>query len=144
MKTRYLFPLLFIFFNPAWADFSNTKVWHHPLYIGDTEPFLIDLKGEWPTDCHPGEQKPVISEYTGDFVLIEFETIVEHVTCNDVATAYRVLVDMSDVIDTVKVSFPVFSLPFVLVVLNWSIGWTSNVLCATRLHLNLFFVRTEH
>ena len=106
MKTRYLFPLLFIFFNPAWADFSNTQVWHHPLYIGDTEPFLIDLKGEWPTDCHPGEQKPVISEYTGDSVLIEFETIVEHVTCNDVVTPYRVLVDMSDVIDTVEGQFP--------------------------------------
>ncbi len=106
MKARYLFPLLFIFFNPVWADFSNTKVWHHPLYIGDTEPFLIDLKGEWPTDCHPGEQKPVISEYTGDTVLIEFEIIVEHVTCNDVVTPYRVLVDMSDVIDTVEGEFP--------------------------------------
>ena len=106
MKTRYLFPLLFIFLNTAWADFSNTKVWHHPIYIGDTEPFLLDLKGEWPTDCHPGEQKPVISEYTGDSVLIEFETIVEHVTCNDVVTPYRVMVDMSDVIDTVEGEFP--------------------------------------
>lgn len=105
MKARYLFLLLFIFFNPVWADFSNTQVWHHPLYIGDTEPFLIDLKGEWPTDCHPGEQKPVINEYTGDSVLIEFETIIEHVTCNDVVTPYRVLVDMSDVIDTVEGEF---------------------------------------
>jgi len=102
MKTRHLFPLLFIFLNPAWADFTNTKVWHHPLYLTANEPYLIDLRGEWPTDCHPGEQKPVISEYTGDSVLIEFETILEHVTCNEVVTPYRVLVDMSDVIDTAE------------------------------------------
>lgn len=106
MKTRYLFPLLFIFFNPVWADFSNTKVRHHPLYLTANEPYVIDIRGEWSTDCHPGEQKPVISEYTGDSVLIEFETIVEHVTCNDVVTPYRVLVDMSDVIDTVVGEFP--------------------------------------
>lgn len=106
MKTRYLFPLLFIFFNSAWADFSNTHVWHHPLYFTANEPYVIDIRGKWSTDCHPGEQKPVISEYTGDSVLIEFETIVEHVTCNEVVTPFRVLVDMSDVIDTVVGEFP--------------------------------------
>jgi len=82
-----------------------TGVWWHPLYLTANDPYLIDLKGEWPTDCHPGEQKPVISEYTGDSVLIEFETIVEHVTCNEVVTPYRVLVDMSDVTDTVDKEF---------------------------------------
>jgi len=72
-------------------------MWFHPLYIVN-EPFILDFRGEWPTDCHPGEQKPVITEYTGDSVLIEFEIIVEHPVCNDTPTAYRVLVGMSDVI----------------------------------------------
>jgi len=102
MRIRYLFPLMVFCLNTAWADFSNTQMWWHPLYLTANEPYLIDLKGEWPTDCHPGEQKPVISEYTGDTVLIEFEIIVEHFTCNDVVTPYRVLVDMSDVIDSVN------------------------------------------
>ena len=110
MKFRYLFLLVMFSFNTGWADFSETKIWHHPFYIVDNEPFLIDLRGEWPSDCHPGEQKPVISEYTGDSVLIEFETIVEHVTCNDVVTPYRVLVDMSDVIDTVEGDFRVLDI----------------------------------
>lgn len=105
MKFRYLFLLMLFCFNTTWADFSNTQVWWHPLYLVHNEPFLIDLRGEWPTDCHPGEQKPIISEYTGDTVLVEFEIIVEHVTCNDVVTPYRVLVDMSDVIDTVVGEF---------------------------------------
>jgi len=73
MKTRYLFPLLFIFFNPAWADFSHTHVWHHPLYFVANEPYVIDIRGEWSTDCHPGEQKPVISDYTGDSVLLSLK-----------------------------------------------------------------------
>jgi hypothetical protein len=82
------------------ADFTNSTVSSHPILPHDS-PFVIDLRGEWPTDCHPGEQKPVIRQYTGEAVLIEFEIIVEHVTCNDVSTPYRVLVDMSDVIDSV-------------------------------------------
>jgi len=94
----YLFLLLAFGFNTGWADFSNTKMWIHP-FIVDSEPFILDFRGEWPNDCHPGEQKPVISEYTGDSVLIEFEIIVEHVVCNDTPTPYRVLVDMSDVVD---------------------------------------------
>lgn len=105
MNYRFPFFLMLLCVNPAWADFSNTKMWFHPLYIED-EPFILDFRGEWPDDCHPGEQKPVITEYTGDSVLIEFETIVEHVTCNDVPTTYRVLVDMSDVLDDVPGSFP--------------------------------------
>ena len=101
MNTRYKILLMMFCFSTAGADFSDTRVLHHPLYLTANEPYVIDLKGEWPTDCHPGEQKPVIRKYTGDTVLIEFETIVVHVTCNEVATPYRVLVDMSDVIDTV-------------------------------------------
>lgn len=105
---RYRFPYLFLLFccNPVWADFSSTQMWHHPFYIDDDAPFILDFKGEWPTDCHPGEQKPVISAYTGDTVLIEFEIITEHITCNDTATPYRVLVDMGDVVDDVPGQFP--------------------------------------
>ena len=105
MKTRCFFLLFTFCFNPAWADFSNTSAWLHPLHTGTNEPFIVDLRGEWPTDCHPGEQKPVITEYTGDTALIEFETIVEHVSCNDIVTPYRVLVDMSDVVGSLEGEF---------------------------------------
>ena len=105
MKIRCLFLLLAFCFNTGWADFSNTQVGVHPLYVAANEPYLIEIRGEWPTNCHPGEQKPIISEYTGDSALIEFETIVEHVTCYDVVTPYRVLVDMSDVVDGVVGEF---------------------------------------
>ena len=102
---KILFPFLLALFclNTALADFSDAYIHLHP-FSSEGRPYIIDIEGEWPTDCHPGEQKPVISEYTGDSVLIEFETIVEHVTCNDVVTPYRVLVDMSDVVDSTQVS----------------------------------------
>ncbi|MCW8925453.1 MAG: hypothetical protein OQJ84_04285 [Xanthomonadales bacterium] len=99
---NYRLPLIFILFcvNSAWADFSQARFQTHPIEpAGRLGPYLIEITGEWSTDCHPGEQKPVIREFTGDTALIEFEIIVEHVTCNDVATPYRVLIDMSDVID---------------------------------------------
>ena len=105
MKSLFSFLLIVFCFNTACADFSNSSAWLHPLYIGPNEPFIIDIRGEWPTDCHPGEQKPVISEYTGDTALVEFETIVEHPTCNDVVTPYRVLVDMSDVVGSLEGEF---------------------------------------
>ena len=105
MKFRYLFLPLVFCFNVAWADFSNTIALIHPMYVGTNEPFIVDIRGEWPTDCHPGEQKPVITEYTGDTALIEFETIVVHVNCNDVDTPYRVLVDMSDVVGSLEGEF---------------------------------------
>lgn len=103
MRARYLALLLAFWSNFSWADFSNTVAFTHPGWPSTTHylpggvPYIIELNGEWPTDCHPGEQKPVISEYAGDSALIEFETIVEHVTCNDVVTPFRILVDMSDV-----------------------------------------------
>ena len=105
MKIRYLFLLLAFCSNTGWADFSDALFRLHPIQPKEGEPYLIEITGEWPSDCHPGEQKPVIRDYTGDTALIEFETIVEHVTCNDVATPYRVLVDMSDVIDSVTGAF---------------------------------------
>lgn len=105
MKTAYLILLSALCFNIASADFSNTGVYAHPLYWVSSEPYLLDIKGNWSSDCHPGEQKPVISEYTGDSVLIEFEIITEHVNCNDLLTPYRVLVDMGDVVDDVPGEF---------------------------------------
>ena len=105
MKLRYLFLLALFCLNTAWADFSDALFQLHPAQPMDGEPYLIEITGEWPTDCHPGEQKPVIRDYTGDTALIEFETVVEHVTCNDVATPYRVLIDMSDVTDSVTGAF---------------------------------------
>jgi len=101
MKLRYLYLFMLLFLNTGWADFTNSSISTHPTLPNDA-PFVIDIRGEWPTDCHPGEQKPVIRAYDGDSVLIEFETIIEHVTCNQVATPYRVLVDMSDVVGTVE------------------------------------------
>lgn len=106
MKVRYLLLLLIFSINTGWADFSDTDVDYHPTIVDANQPFIIDVTGEWPTDCDPGDQKPVISEYTGDTVLIEFETIVEHEACGYVLTPYRVLVDMSDVIGSVEGDFP--------------------------------------
>jgi hypothetical protein len=106
MKNSFLILLFALCFNTSWADFLDTAVCSHPLYAAANEPYLLDISGDWSSDCHPGEQKPVISEYTGDSALIEFETITDHVTCNDVVTPYRVLVDMSDVIESVPGEFP--------------------------------------
>ena len=106
MKTVYLILLSALCFSTVRADFSDTGVYAHPLYWVSYEPYLLDIKGNWSSDCHPGEQKPVISEYTGDSVLIEFEIITERVNCNDVLTPYRVLVDMGDVVDDVAGEFP--------------------------------------
>lgn len=105
MKLHHLCLLLLFCSSIAMADFSSSKFIMHP---ADplTDPFVLEIAGEWPTDCHPGEQKPVITDYTGATVLIEFETIVEHVGCNDFATPFRVLVDMSDVITESQPSQP--------------------------------------
>lgn len=105
MKKSFLFLILVSCLNTAWAEFSSTHVYPHPLYWVSSEPYLLDIRGDWSNDCHPGEQKPVISEYTGDTVLIEFETITDHFTCNDAVTPYRVLVDMSGVVDDVPGEF---------------------------------------
>jgi hypothetical protein len=105
MKFRYLILLIGFCINSSWADFSNASVQLHPFYPHDG-PFVIEISGNWPSDCHPGEQRPVIQAYDGNSVVIEFEIIIVHVTCNDVATPYRVLVDMSDVVGTVAGSFP--------------------------------------
>jgi hypothetical protein len=81
--------------SSAVADLSSSQIELHPRFPGKA-PFMIEIGGTWPSDCHPGEQKPVVESFDGHSVEIVFEIIVEHVTCNDVDTPYRVLVDMSE------------------------------------------------
>jgi hypothetical protein len=98
MKKAFPFLLLLSLLSPTlWADFSNTTLTTHPRFPG-TDPFIIELKGTWPSDCHPGEQKAVLESYDGLSAEIGFETVVEHITCNDTETPYRVLFDMSEAI----------------------------------------------
>jgi len=104
MKFRYLILLIGFCSNIVWADFSNTSIELHPFYPLDG-PFVIEINGDWSNDCHPGEQLPVIKSYDGNSVLIEFDIIVVHVTCNQFTTPFRVLVDMSDVVGTVGGNF---------------------------------------
>ncbi len=104
MKFRYLIVLLGFWINTAWTDFSGSTITSHPFYPHDG-PFVLEIKGDWPNDCHPGEQQPVVRAYDGGSALIEFKTVVVHITCNPVPTPYRVLVDMSDVVGSVDGSF---------------------------------------
>jgi hypothetical protein len=91
--------LALLLFIPAGvaADFSNSQLTLHP-HFPVTDPFIIEIEGTWPTDCHPGEQKPVIDSYDGQRVVIGFDIIIVHVTCNTIDTHYRVLVDMSEAV----------------------------------------------
>jgi hypothetical protein len=89
--------LFAMYASSAWADFSQSQAVLHPVFPG-TNPFVIEISGTWPTDCHPGEQKPVVESWDGQNVEIEFEIIVIHITCNTVDTPYRVLVDMSEAV----------------------------------------------
>jgi hypothetical protein len=83
------------------ADFSRSQAVLHPRFPG-SGPFIIEITGIWPTDCHPGEQKPVVESFDGRTVEIGFEIIIVHITCNISDTPYRVLVDMSEVVSTTK------------------------------------------
>lgn len=98
-RTLGLLTVFLLFCSPVVADFSNSVVSLHPAHPG-SEPFLISISGTWPTDCHPGEQLPVVSSFDGYTVQIEFEIIIVHVTCNEVETSYRSLVDMNDLLIT--------------------------------------------
>jgi len=96
-----ILPLLALLSSSVLADFSRSQVVLHPQLPG-TSPFIIEISGTWPTDCHPGEQKPVVESFDGHTVEIGFEIIVVHITCNTSDTSYRALVDMSEVIRTSK------------------------------------------
>jgi hypothetical protein len=98
MRKLFIIPALILMLSPSvWADFSRSQVVLHPVFPA-TNPFIIEISGTWPTDCHPGEQKPVVESWDGQTVEIEFEIIVVHITCNTVDTTYRVLVDMSEAV----------------------------------------------
>lgn len=99
MKLRNLLFLVGLYMTSGWADFSDSSIQLHPFYPADG-PFILEITGNWPSDCHPGEQTPVIRAFDESSVTIEFEFNVIHVTCNDVVTPYRVLVDMSEVVRT--------------------------------------------
>ena len=100
-KLLAILPLLALLPANLCADFSRSQVVLHPR-LPDTGPFIIEISGIWPTDCHPGEQKPVVESFDGHTVEIGFEIIVVHITCNTSDTSYRVLVDMSEVVRTNK------------------------------------------
>jgi len=91
--------LLLLLPASALADFSRSDAVLHPAFPGGG-PFIIEISGTWPTDCHPGEQKPVVESFDGQTLEIGFEIIVVHITCNDTDTSYRVLVDMSESLRT--------------------------------------------
>ncbi len=103
-KMKKLFaipPLLVLLTSSIFADFSRSQPTLHPRLPG-TGPFIIEISGTWPNDCHPGEQKPVVESFDGRTVEIDFEIIIVHITCNSIDTEYRVLVDMSEVVRTTK------------------------------------------
>lgn len=98
-KLFTMLSLLVLLISTVAADFSNSQASLHPRFPG-SGPFIIEISGTWPNDCHPGEQKPVVESFDGHTVNIGFETIIVHITCNTVDTNYRVLVDMSETIRT--------------------------------------------
>lgn len=100
-KLIAILPLLALFTSSIFADFSRSQATLHPRLPG-AGPFIIEISGTWNNDCHPGEQKPVVESFDGSTVEVDFEIIIEHVTCNSIDTAYRVLVDMSEVVRTTK------------------------------------------
>ncbi len=100
-KLLAILPLLALLPSSVLADFSRSQAVLHPTFPG-TGPFIIEISGTWPTDCHPGEQKPVVESFDGHTVEIGFEIIIVHITCNTRDTPYRVLVDMSEVVRTTK------------------------------------------
>ena len=100
-KLLAIVPLLALLSSYVLADFSRSHVVAHPRLPG-TGSFIIEISGTWPTDCHPGEQKPLVESFDGYTVEIGFEIIVVHVTCNTSDTGYRALVDMSEVVRTTK------------------------------------------
>jgi hypothetical protein len=93
--------LLALLQSSVLADFSRSQAELHPQFPA-SNPFIIEISGIWPTDCHPGEQKPLIESFDGHTVKIGFEIIIVHITCNIRDTNYRALVDMSEVVRTSK------------------------------------------
>jgi hypothetical protein len=78
-KLLAILPLLALLPANLVADFSRSQAVLHPRLPG-TGPFIIEISGIWPTDCHPGEQKPIVESFDGHTVEIGFEIIVVHIT----------------------------------------------------------------
>jgi len=100
-KLLIILPLMAMLHSGVLADFSRSHTVLHPHYPA-AGPFIIEISGTWPSDCHPGEQKPVVASWDGQTVKIDFEIIVEHVTCNHRDTGYRSLADLSEAVRTTK------------------------------------------
>ena len=66
--------LLALFPSSVLADFSRSQAELHPRFPA-SNPFIIEISGTWPTDCHPGEQKPLVESFDGHTVKIGFEII---------------------------------------------------------------------
>ncbi len=105
MRFLYLILLLGLFATNSAADITKADVTLHPFLPG-AEPYLIEIEGFWPSDCHPGNQKPIVSSYSGSSVLIEFAPRDSSLgDCSLGETQYSALVDMSALVDTVQGTF---------------------------------------
>jgi hypothetical protein len=100
-KLQAIVPLMIWISSSLMADFSSAHLELHPRFPGNS-PFILEISGTWPTDCHPGEQKPVVNSFDGHTVEIEYKIVVVHITCNITDTDYRSLVDMSEVLRRTK------------------------------------------
>ena len=63
-KLFAILPLLLLIQSSVLADFSRSQVVLHPRLPG-SGPFIIEISGLWPSDCHPGEQKPGVESVDG-------------------------------------------------------------------------------
>ncbi|MCF6226833.1 MAG: hypothetical protein L3J22_11120 [Xanthomonadales bacterium] len=105
MKLLCLLLLSGLFATTSFADITKADVTLHPFLPG-TEPYLIEIDGFWSSDCHPGNQKPIVSSYDGSSVLIEFEPRDSSLgACSFGQTQYSALVDMSALVGTIEGTF---------------------------------------
>jgi len=98
---RFILPLLILGSSSILADFTRSHMVLHPQYPGNN-PFFLEISGTWPSDCHPGEQRPVVRSFDGQRLEVEFEIVVVHITCNPVDTEFRSLLDVSPVLRDTK------------------------------------------
>ena len=54
MKIRFTSLILVVWCSAGWADFSDALFQLHPAQPMDGAPYLIEVTGEWPTDCVTG------------------------------------------------------------------------------------------
>lgn len=78
----------------ATADFSDAQLTSRP-FVPHAAPFVIELKGTWQGSCHPGIAEPVITRVEGTEIEIDLVLDPLPPCLPEVASPYRVLVDMS-------------------------------------------------